>query len=130
MAHEPIHEMAGFCHVLATSGLLGSESIDDVVGAFRERARTQPNKYGTSLTAFTTYLIAEGKLTCWQCAKLRSHQYKGFFFEQYRIVDQLPFGDGFSRFVAEDAVRGRVVVLCVRPPGTQPEKHWIDDFEG
>ena len=129
MSNEPIHELEGFCQVLSASGLLRDKSIESVVADFR--AHAEGDKFGASLPGFTHFLVRRGLLTAWQCGKLRLHQYKGFFLDNYLIVDQLPFGKNCSRFVAENVETGQLVVLCAKPPEQRQSsdvEYWIEEF--
>ena len=131
-SHAPLNDIDGFCRVLAASGLVSGDSIAAILVDFRAHS-AQDTKYGASFTAFMKYLVANGIVTCWQCAKLRNGQYQGFFLDGYRILDSIGADPGCSRFLAEDSRSAQCVVLCVKPPSVAPLKnghpeYWVEYF--
>ncbi len=132
MTEKPICDADGFSRVLLASGLVDETELAAIVADFRSHAARDP-KYGASLTAFTTYLVAKGIITCWQCAKLRNGQYKGFFLDGYKMLDHLRDDERCNRYLVEDSRTGQCVVLCVVPTSISPQKtgnldYWIEEF--
>jgi len=66
------------------------------------------------------YLVASGFLTRWQCDKLRSGQYKGFFLGQYKFVDVDPDLEAYH-YLAEDLESHRRLKLLVKPNPAFPD---------
>jgi len=128
----PINDIDGFCRILAASGLVGGDWIASALADFRAHA-ARDSKYGASFTAFTKYLVANGIVTCWQCAKLRNGQYKGFFLDGYKLLDHIGADPSCSRYLAEDSRTGQCVVLCFKPLSVAPlrngnPQYWVEDF--
>src|SRR4051812_19596554 len=77
--------------------------------------------------AYATYLVANGALTEWQCEKLSTGKYKGFFVDRYKLLSHLDHGQNHSRYMAEDTHTGAPTILrffsgpplryVVDPPG-------------
>jgi hypothetical protein len=131
-ASRQIFTLDDFCRVLTASGLLAGQSLSRILADFHADADDRAKRQAP-LTAFTSYLVAAGILTCWQIAKLRSGQYKGFFLDGYRIEDHLGEDVSHSRYLAQDMNLRRYAVLCIRPPAIAPLKdgnpeYWVEEF--
>lgn len=130
---KPISDINRFCQVLLASGLVSDIVLSDVRAAFHSKA-TRDSMHGATLTAFAADLVARGIITSWQCGKLRRGQYKGFFFEGYKLLGHLGDDDRCNRYLAEDCRTAKCVVLCVIPPLIAPMKdrhleYWVEDYD-
>jgi hypothetical protein len=116
-----VNNITDFSRLIVASGLITDGALDSLLQDFREHF-AQGAKYGTSLTAFSTYLVTKNILTCWQNNLLRSGQWKGFFLDQYKLVDRIGDAERCSLYLAEDTTTGESVVLSVTPPSVVPLK--------
>ncbi len=128
-----ISDIQGFCRVLVASAMVSEDSIAAILANFREDY-SRSSKYGASLTAFTSYLVANDLLTCWQVEMLRHGKCKGFFLDGYKIMDWVGHDATFVRYLAEDTRSQERVFLCVKPPSNVPLKdgqseYWIEAFD-
>src|SRR5689334_16243670 len=119
MGSNTSNDIDEFCRLLGASGLLPPQSIDVALASFRA-GNSSAAKYGISLTGFTRFLVMHDILSCWQIAKLRSGQYKGFFLEGNKLVDSLGDDGRCSRYLAEVVSTAELVVVCVVPPTIAP----------
>lgn len=130
--HKPVHDIHGFCQSLLASGLVSESLLDKILADFRSQA--SDSRYGVTLTAFTTHLVSKGVITCWQYSKLRNGQYRGFFMDEYKLVDYLGDDDRCNRYLVEDTRTAKCAVLCVVPPSIAPMDagkcpYWIEEFD-
>lgn len=99
-----VHE---FAKLAVSSGLLTSEREATL------RADCRPE----ALPAYIHYLAGLGELTQWQCDKLVTGKYKGFFVEQFKLLRHLDRGPDYSRYVAENTSTGAIATLrCFSGP--------------
>ena len=125
-----VNTIEEFCRVVAKTGLVEASALERVLRDFGHAAMWQ-EKYGHSLTGFTSFLVAEGVLTCWQVEMLRDGKHKGFVFDGFTIVDFVHSAHDCLRYRAVERQSGKCVVLCVKPPskGSTSENmdYWIED---
>ena len=107
-------DVSTFSELLLASGLLNTSVLRSLTNDFHGQVASG-KQIDTSLTTFTSYLVASGFLTCWQCAKLREGRYKGFFLDDYKLLDCLGPDDKVTRFLALHGFNGQRVVLAVTP---------------
>lgn len=110
--HPSVSPILKFARLLIASGLLDTAACDSLVEDF-EKNYAPSSKYGNSLTAFGTYLVANKVLTCWQFTMLNEGRWKGFFLDQFKLIDCIGHFDKGNRYIAEDLKTGEVVVLAV-----------------
>ena len=104
--------MDEFTRIMIESGLVANGSVHaDFLASIDES-----DKIKNSITGFTKYLIANDVLTCWQCAKLRNGQHKGFFMDSFRILDQLGHDEKCNRYLARDEDTRKYVTITVQHP--------------
>jgi hypothetical protein len=113
MATNAEESINRFVEYTIKSGLVNRAELDAVLRSL-EGSR---GAYGKTLTALTSELIARNLLTAWQVAKLREEKYKGYFLDEFVLLDMLDHGLDFSRYLARDTRNGRLVALKVFPRG-------------
>jgi len=107
-------DVSAFSELLLASGLLNTSVLRSLTNDFHAHIACRKLS-DTSLKTFISYLAASGFLTCWQCAKLREGRYKGFFLDDYKLLDCLGPDDKVTRFLALHGLNGQRVVLAVTP---------------
>ncbi len=109
--------------------LLRSGLIDEVeIGEVRKAHRTKWRGIG-NLEEVCSHLVANGSLTQWQVDKLRNGKFRGFFWDNYKIIDHLGVGNLSTAFLAEDTDTGTRVILCVTPTIRGPMTYEAFDSE-
>lgn len=94
-------EWDNFLGLIVASGLLGLPQVVDAINESGAR----------DVAALGKHLIATKLLTVWQCNKLRDGRYKGFFLDNYKLLDILSIDE--RRYLAENTETGDVVELVV-----------------
>jgi hypothetical protein len=104
-------ETRDFLVLLRRSGLL------DKAGIRKARKLYRLDAVGESeLDKLCSHLVANGILTEWQCGKLRKGRWKGFFLDNYMIMDHIGKDENRAYYLAEDSETGRLVSMAVTPP--------------
>ena len=107
-----------FNRTMIESGLISDGSVlADFLASIDES-----DKIENSITGFTKFLIAHEVLTCWQCAKLRNGQYKGFFMDSFRILDHLGHDEKCNRYLARDENTQKYVTISVQHPAEKTKR--------
>jgi hypothetical protein len=65
--------------------------------------------------SFCDFLIATNRITAWQGNKLRKGNWKGFYLNNYLMLEQVGKDEEFCYYKARDARDGRLVRLTVTP---------------
>jgi eukaryotic-like serine/threonine-protein kinase len=73
---------------------------------------------GKTVTSLATFLVGKKALTTWQVAKLREGKHKGYFQNEYLILDYLSSTSDSSRYLARDLAKKRLVYLTVSARGS------------
>ena len=110
MRHDPIDQ---FVELLIRSGLKTQEQATELTNQFQTSLPSI--KKSADIAAFCTFLVANDLLTAWQCEKLRSGRFKGFFLDEFVLLDRLPNDANFGYYLARDTTDGRLVRLTVTP---------------
>lgn len=74
------------------------------------RSKTPPR-----VESFCDFLVASNRLTAWQCDKLRAAKWKGFYLDQYLLLEHVGKDSVSSSYRARDTRDGKLVVLAVTP---------------
>ncbi len=78
--------------------------------------------------SFATYLVESGRLTQWQCDKLKAGRYKGFFLGKYRLLGYLGSGGMSSVYLADHELMNRRVAIKVLPRSRVADKSYLQRF--
>jgi hypothetical protein len=107
-------DFGAFSELLLASGLVNESVLRTLTNDFRAQVARQklPDE---SLTTFNSYLVGSGFLTCWQCGMLREGRYKGFFLDEFKLLDCFGPDDKVTRFLAVHGLTSQRVVLAVTP---------------
>jgi len=114
-AQTIMHSIEVFIETLRRSGLIDEVQLHHLVEEFW--SVSQP--FGATLTSLTSFLIGRQVLTEWQVAKLREKKFKGFFLDQFVLLDHVDSSSDSSRYLARDRTSGRLVVVTVSARGSK-----------
>lgn len=115
-----VDDLNGFLKVLIKSGLIEKEQRRHVFASFRD-AYPKGQDGPDELAVLCKFLVARDVLTVWQCNKLRHGQYKGFFVDEFRLLDRAGVDGDDTLYLAEDLRSGGYVHLGVEPLGKSNE---------
>jgi hypothetical protein len=108
-----------FVTLLAKSRLLAEPEAQQIATVFQQEC--QRIRTPASLDAFCSFLIATDRLTQWQIDKLRIGKWKGFYLDNFVILDvlgpDLQFGPYYR---ARNISDGEIVRLEVMPYNSKP----------
>jgi eukaryotic-like serine/threonine-protein kinase len=102
-----------FIALMKASGLSSMHEARQLAAGFLVDCNTQ----GTPETVerFCDYLIAANLFTDWQCTKLRAGKWKGFYMDNYLLLEWISKDDKFCYYKARDTRDGKLVTLTVTP---------------
>jgi hypothetical protein len=124
--HRRKSETGEFLALLLRSGLL------DEIG-IREASRGVDAQSGgeSDLNKMCSHLVANGSITLWQCDKLRSGRHKGFFLDNYKLIDHVCKDDISSTYLAVSVDSVQRVGLRLTFPGGRGKsiKYDVVDLE-
>jgi hypothetical protein len=101
------------------SGLVNEAQLEQLL---REWQDSQSKPFGESLTSFTTFLIGRHVLTAWQVSKLRENKFKGYFLDEFVLIDHLDSGRDSSRYLGRNCSTGQFAIVTVHPPGKRESR--------
>lgn len=64
---------------------------------------------------FCEFLVATNRLTAWQCDNLQKGRWKGFYLDNYLLLEQIGKDQEFGYYKARDARDGALVTMVVTP---------------
>jgi hypothetical protein len=102
-----------FVTLWVKSGLCVQNDAEELVRVFKEECRKKhiPERLGT----FCSFLFATERITEWQCEKLRMRKWKGFYLDDYVLLEQSGKGWDYSSYKSRDTRDGRIVNLIIKP---------------
>lgn len=103
-------EIDKFVALLMASGLTHFADLHNAVTGF-DTARTD----ATAIEDLCEHLKSKEALTDWQCGKLRSGKYKGFFVDGYCLLSQIGKTETTSTYAAKEVSTGKVVSMTFTP---------------
>lgn len=109
---HPLSSLNTFSRWLVISGLVDEAAFTDLWKEFESNGINHKIE-GDELAAFITFIVGKNAVTKWQCKQLLEGRYKGFYLDQYKLVDCLGFDDKCTRYVADDLNAEKKVVLAV-----------------
>jgi hypothetical protein len=96
--------------IVRKSGLVEESKLNELL---EERRSTHADHTDDSVSSLSTMLVERELLTPWQAAKLRDDKYKGFFLDEFVLLDHLADDEYLAR---ERAGNRQVVLRFIRPP--------------
>jgi hypothetical protein len=106
-----IDELVG---ILVRSGLATEQEAAEYLRRYRDEY-LKTTRMPDTITAFCRFLVANDILTTWQCWKLRNGQWKGFYLDDFVIIDFQGKNHEFSYYLARDTRDDAIVVLEITP---------------
>lgn len=95
-----------FLELLERSGLLPAEKISAATDRLKLREQTEPREVAR-------LLVRDALITRFQAERLLEGRYRGFFIEQYKVLEILGAGGMACLYLAEDTLNGERVALKV-----------------
>jgi hypothetical protein len=114
--------MDDFLRALRSSGLISENTLTPLLDHF-QNSDVVSGRF--SVVLFAALLVEKGELTCWQCARLCEGRFKGFFCDEYKIMDHVCHDQECSYYLAEALDTGRRVVLAFHPDKTGVMKYEV-----
>jgi hypothetical protein len=113
-------EIDHFLTRLQSSGLISIDDLKIACSEFREG--NQISLGDIDLFMLCDYLVKSNRLTVWQCVNLLSGRHKGFYLDQYKILNWIAVEENCSVYLAIDLKTNQRVKLRVTPPNIMPRK--------
>jgi len=110
-----LSELDKFLALTLQSGLLGFDELHSALDKFRRERQVQFKNGRVELAAFCEYLVNQTLLTRWQCEKLRAGQFKGFFLDHFKLLEQVGMTGTLGTYAVEDVRSKRRGILKVGP---------------
>ena len=107
-----IDDVEEFWKLLADSGLVKQDELVRVRESYRAEY-LHAIKQSDTVDAVCSFLLIASRLTPWQCEKLRCGQWKGFFLDQYIMVDQIGSDERYQYYLAKHFKLGKYVRITV-----------------
>jgi hypothetical protein len=102
-----------FATLLINSRLSSRHEVEELVAVFHDECCRQ--NVTDTLDTFCEFLISTARLTAWQCDKLRKGKWKGFYLDNYLLLEQIGKDYDFCYYKARDARNGKLVRLTITP---------------
>jgi hypothetical protein len=107
-----------FVELVVRSGLATQEQVTELTKQFEKSQRFIKNS--ADIAAFSTFLVANELITAWQSEKLREGKFKGFFLDEFVLLNRFPHDENFGYYLARDVRDGKLMRLTVTPPNRTP----------
>ena len=121
MEHSPWSSVLDkFLALALASGLVGLDELRSQLSKFRQETGTPCRNDHADLTAFCNYLVERGVLTRWQCDKLLEGRFRGFFLDNFKLLEDLGQSGTWSIYAAEERHSKRRVTIRVTPRDGKP----------
>ncbi len=109
-----------FAELLARSGIITNQEAKESLALFRAE-HPAASDASNAINEFCSFLISGERVTEWQCKKLKSGRWKGFYFEDhYLLLEQVGKGGDepslyYSSYKARDSRTNNLACLVIRP---------------
>jgi hypothetical protein len=105
--------IAHFVTLLTNSRLLTKPDADQAAAAFQESCRSLSKE--PSVQTLCDFLVATNRVTRWQCDNLCAGRWKGFFLDDYLLLEHVGRDNVSTSYKARDLRDGNIVRMVVRP---------------
>ena len=102
-----------FIDLLGKSQLCTEQQIGQLVSSFETERGDIAS--GDVVTQFCDFLVAINAVTAWQCDKLKAGKFKGFYLDDYVLLEHSGKGADYSSYKSRDTRNGNIVNLVIRP---------------
>ena len=107
--------------LLGKSQLCTEQQIVQVVSSFEmERGDIAS---GDVVTQFCDFIVSKNIVTAWQCDKLKAGKFRGFYLDDYLLLEVVGQDDTSRSYRARDLRDGSIVRLVVTPMNRSKERH-------
>ncbi len=113
-------EIDKFLALVLASKLISFKNLREACRGFghKDGAKWDDNDFA----ALCEYLVTSKRLTLWQCKMLLNGQYRGFYLDEYELLDYVGSEETEKIYLAEDRTTKRHLRLRVTPPIITPGK--------
>jgi len=107
-----------------------SKLVDDapLKKALQACVKENDGKLPSNSQKLADYLIAANLITAWQCKKLLSRKYKGFFLGKYKLLGHIGVGGMRSVYLAEHTLMKRLRAIKVLPRNRIDDSSYLERF--
>lgn len=103
-----------FVEILTLSKLCPEQQVAELLSNFENERKTFVND-DDALDQLCHFLINAQAITEWQCNKLKVGKWKGFYFEDYLLLEQSGKDEVSASYKSRDIRDDRIVNLVIRP---------------
>jgi len=122
MEDRQAHTIEDFTRLMVQSQLVEENRVKELVEGYRHEY-LPTSKLPDGITGFCNFVVEAGDLTTWQCQKLRSGKWKGFFdLKGFVILDGLETDEHSSYVLARSLKDGAIVRIQAMPGGWTKER--------
>lgn len=121
----PTTSVAEFLDYTRRSDLARPEELEAVLDTLAE---SHGGEIPVDLAIVVAHLVDSGLITQWQCEKLQSGRYKGFFLGKYKLLGHIGSGGMSSVYLAEHLHMHRRVAIKVLPRNRVGDSSYLDRF--
>ena len=107
-----------FICFLRLSQLCTEQQLGDLVSKFESERRNIAN--GDAVAQFCSFLVDTNAVTAWQCEKLKMGKWKGFYLDDYVLLEQVGKDRTTVSYSARDIRDGLSVCLVITPTTIAP----------
>ena len=115
----PPTDVEGLLALILKSRLLGRQELSAACSTFLEESSTLGCE--PTFETLCEFLISSNRLTTWQCDRLREGRWKGFFLDQYKLLNCFEPDEDFSYYLAEEVATGKHVKMRIIPKSRAPQ---------
>jgi len=116
---------SAFIELVKKSSLVDGDRLSQAVAGFRGKNEGEAAENGDKLA---DYLVASGLLTRWQCDKLCTGKYKGFFLGKYKLLEHIGTGGMSSVYLAEHTLMRQRRAIKVLPKSRVNDSSYLARF--
>ena len=126
----PTISVAEFLDYVRRSKLARPEELQSALDTLAASHSSVSNggQIPTDLANVASHLVDTGVITQWQCDKLQSGKYKGFFLGKYKLLGHIGTGGMSSVYLAEHLHMRRRVAIKVLPRSRVDDSSYLDRF--
>ncbi len=95
----------------------GKTEAEELASAFQETSQEWYTP--DTVEMFCDFLVASNRLAVWQCEKLRKGQWKGFFFDDYVLIERIGKDYDSVYYKVRNTMDGTLACLAVTPRPTE-----------
>src|SRR5436190_11716322 len=115
-------QLEHFIELLRKSEICTEKQVTDLVSSFGyERGEITSGDDGVS--QFCRFLIVKNAVTAWQCDKLKAGKFRGFYLDDYLLLEVVGQDNTSRSYRARDMRDGSIVRLIVTPMNRSKDRH-------